>query len=371
MFNSISNNFGAGVIQFKDVRESNYIVLNSVFTFRADSPAYQAAEVLEISVPDLNIDRSTETGVIIRYLSREMSYGYPYVCDGGTVLKSWIKDKNTICIEKLPHFDDQEELIIYIQTIYLQLNQGGNASKGTRKSITIEQAEKYLYFGYDTFVVIYPKWVFLHIDFSSSSYAYRNLDWSCVFEGLPSDVKADVPIIGAANYKNDKLGGVNVCHIEDCVWSMKAEDRNMGFENTGNYVFGMAYLIRDNQPVPDVPGRLRIAENPIKGGTYIQMNDFDLEVEPELGSASIAGSTGQYSKTTVTFYPVSVPEDMPSFRAFYLGRMMNGSGLCIQLISMEMDALANRKPITFTRESGETNIVFKTFDTSAIMALNE
>lgn len=120
MFNSIRNNFGAGVIQFKDVQESNYIVLNAKFTCNPQSAEYQAAEVLEITVPALSIARSTEAGVIARYKERGTSYGYPYIYDGGTVLKSWVKDANTLCIEKLSVFDDQTELIIYIQTLYCQ-----------------------------------------------------------------------------------------------------------------------------------------------------------------------------------------------------------------------------------------------------------
>ena len=53
MFNSTGNNFGAGVIQFKDVQESNYIVLNAKFTCNPQSQEYQAADVLEIYVPTL------------------------------------------------------------------------------------------------------------------------------------------------------------------------------------------------------------------------------------------------------------------------------------------------------------------------------
>ncbi|MBR1501362.1 MAG: hypothetical protein IJ616_05295, partial [Bacteroidales bacterium] len=95
MFNSTGNNFGAGVIAFKDVQESNYIVLNAKFTCSPQGTEYQAAEVLEIKVPALSIVRSTIAGVVARYKERGTSYGYPYVRDGGTVLKSWVKDANT------------------------------------------------------------------------------------------------------------------------------------------------------------------------------------------------------------------------------------------------------------------------------------
>ena len=101
MFNTTGNNFGAGVIAFKDVQESNYIVLNAKFTCSPQSAEYQAAEVLEIKVPALSIARSTIAGVVARYKERGISYGYPYIYDGGTVLKSWVKDANTLCIEKI------------------------------------------------------------------------------------------------------------------------------------------------------------------------------------------------------------------------------------------------------------------------------
>ena len=75
MFNSIGNNFGAGVIQFKDVQESNYIVLNAKFTCSPQSADYQAAEVLEITVPKLSISRSIIAGVVARFKYSETSYG--------------------------------------------------------------------------------------------------------------------------------------------------------------------------------------------------------------------------------------------------------------------------------------------------------
>ena len=61
MFNSISNNFGAPQIQFKDYQASNYVVLNGKITFDPTNPAYQACDQLEITVPDLTIDPRTKS----------------------------------------------------------------------------------------------------------------------------------------------------------------------------------------------------------------------------------------------------------------------------------------------------------------------
>ena len=68
MFNSISNNFGAPQIQFKDNQAPNYVVLNAKVTFDPTNAAYQACDQLEITVPDLTIDRSTIGGVFVAHL---------------------------------------------------------------------------------------------------------------------------------------------------------------------------------------------------------------------------------------------------------------------------------------------------------------
>ena len=75
LFNSTGNNFGAGTINFKSHQEEYYVVLNAKFTYNPESPEYQAADVLEIYVPDLSIDRSAIAGVIMRFRDVRDSYG--------------------------------------------------------------------------------------------------------------------------------------------------------------------------------------------------------------------------------------------------------------------------------------------------------
>lgn len=110
MFNSISNNFGAGQITFKDYLATNYIVLNAKVTFDPTNPDYQACDQLEITVPDLTIDRRTIGGVFVRFEETQHYSWGDSVYDGGSVLKSWIKDRNTIVVEKQPWFDNNGPL---------------------------------------------------------------------------------------------------------------------------------------------------------------------------------------------------------------------------------------------------------------------
>ncbi len=369
MFNSISNNFGAGVIQFKDVQEEDYIVLNAKFTYRPSDEAYRAASVLEITVPALTIGRSTETGVVVRFKKTVTSYGSTSRYDGGTFAKSWVKDAQTLCIEKLAVLEEHEEVIVYIQALYCQLGRNANATKSLKKSVTLTSDGSYLYFGYDTFCVLTDRWVFLHLMFSGCTYAKQKADWEAVMGNFPEDVAADVPVIAAYNYQYPLLGGITESRIEEGYWTLPAEERGVGFFNTGSDVFQYAFLVRDSEPEPEVEGRLRIAEDPIKGTGYVQMSSFDLEVMPEPIMAAVAGRTGQYGKTTATLYPQSVPENMPSFKAYHLGAILTGQGLGIQLVEMKMDAAASTPEIVFSGLSGERNLAINLFDTATAAAL--
>ena len=365
MFNSTGNNFGAGVIQFKDVQESNYIVLNAKFTCSPQSAKYQEAEVLEIYVPSLSIARSTIAGVVARFKYSETSYGYTSIYDAGTILKSWVKDERTICIEKLPVFDDRQELIIYIQTLYCMLGQGGNATKGIEKTITCVSEDNYLRLDYsDTFCIVFKKWVFYHMMFTSCTWAWRDKDWEAFLEKLPEDVNVDVPVISASNYKFPHLGAITESHLEEGYFTLPVNERASGFENTGNYVFSFGYLVRDFVEEPVIPGRLRIQEEELDGGRYNKFRGFDLELIPSPAMAACEGSTGIYSASECTFTPQSRPSEIPEFDAYFLDTFQGGQGLSIQLLKMEYRADTAAGSMKITDESGMRNLAFKMYDTT-------
>lgn len=87
------------------------------------------------------------------------------------------------------------------------------------------------------------------MDYTSSDYSIRDVDWECTFEGFPADITADVPLMMGACSRTPKAGGVNICHIENGIWTLKASERNMGINDTGGNVFGYACLIRNNDEI--------------------------------------------------------------------------------------------------------------------------
>ena len=93
-------------------------------------------------------------------------------------------------------------------------------------------------------MVEFEHWVFIHLMFSSCTYAYRDSLWEVLMEELPSDITADVPICGGGNQMHPNCDGMAEAHIENRVLSNQR--RVMGFFDTAHDPFVYAFLVRDN-----------------------------------------------------------------------------------------------------------------------------
>ena len=115
------NNFGCDAIEIKDYQSEKVVVLNAKITFDPKNEAYRNASVLEIYVPDLSFCKSSNSSCFMRspmLMWPDQSYRKNYGV--GTVLTTWIKNKNTICIEKLPIYDELESVTIILATLYVR-----------------------------------------------------------------------------------------------------------------------------------------------------------------------------------------------------------------------------------------------------------
>lgn len=72
--------------------------------------------------------------------------------------------------------------------------------------------------------VVYDKWIFYHLMYSSCSYAMRSADWEAFLQNLSVDIKADVPVMTAHNYGNNKLGGVAESHLEEGYFTLPKDE---------------------------------------------------------------------------------------------------------------------------------------------------
>lgn len=245
MFVSISNNFGAGQIQFKDYQCDKYVVLNAKFTVDTDSADYLAASRLEIKVPDLSIGRSVEVPVAIRFIDRRTIGGEQVICDGGTVLKSKVRDKNTISIERHPLFDNKGVVTIIISAMYATLNNGNQPQKMQRTLLRIQQETQYLNMTDSSYFVADEHWVFLCLCYSDCQHAYKKQPWEATLVNFPTDAAADVAFIGGVNGYNPKVCGMSEAHIENGVFTM--QERMYNFCEGYPKPFVFAFIVRDSQ----------------------------------------------------------------------------------------------------------------------------
>ena len=146
MIIATGNNFGCGAIEIKDYQSEKVVVLNAKITFDPRNEAYRNASVLEIYVPDLSFGKSSNSSCFIqtsKLMWPDQYYKKEYQV--GTVLTTWIKDKNTICIEKLPIYDEQESVNIVLATLYVQKGKRSaiEKSKTTKVNFTYPNVDMY------------------------------------------------------------------------------------------------------------------------------------------------------------------------------------------------------------------------------------
>lgn len=199
MITSTGNNFGHGPIEIKDYQDDRLVVLNAKFTIDPKSEAYLDAEVLEIYLPDLSIPKSPVASCYMGAMEvinpgkyNELRYQI------GTVLKTWIKDRNTVCIEKLPIYDDMDEITIWICSMYPTVGKRGEVTTFVKTRVDYQVEETNVTVD-DLEAVVQDGWCFLHLYFSRCGAIQDNVPVVGNLDGFPTDVSIDVPMMGGSH----------------------------------------------------------------------------------------------------------------------------------------------------------------------------
>lgn len=235
------NNFRGVTSNFKIFKTDDVVIFNGVIDFHASDTNYQSADVLEINLPGQKLKRSFETVIYLkcdRGVDTKYKYNHNQYC---TIVKSWIKDENTVCVEKFSGFDDIENLDLVFTSLYLLSN----------RRIAMTLFEKVNLRGsseqYDSppsvgVTVIQPEWVYIQLEMKQPNYEFEKTVWDITFEGLPEDLDIDIPIVGGNNPYSDIGLGYSQGHLSDKV--LHVERRSFVYGSTGYAPFVLGYLIR-------------------------------------------------------------------------------------------------------------------------------
>ena len=245
MIIATGNNFGCGAIEIKDYQSEKVVVLNAKITFDPKNEAYRNASVLEIYVPDLSFGKSSNSSCFlhtVKLMWPDEYYKSTYQL--GTVLTTWIKDKNTICIEKLPIYDEQESVTIILATLYVQKGKRSaiEKSKTTKVNFTYPNVDMYE----DNIIfVVEDGWCFLTADFTDRGGDYLDQDIIMNLEGFPTDVNVDIFFTGLPHQADIPGGGSFLGRVENGVITIPGPfPINSG---TGYEPFIFFFAVRDKQ----------------------------------------------------------------------------------------------------------------------------
>ena len=350
MIQSTGNNFGAGVITFKDYQSEHEIVLNGSFEYLDTTDAYKKADVLEIYLPDLSLSRSAISGC---YCAAKGPYAWM-----GTTAKCWIKNRNTLCIEKLDVWTDRPERKIWIFALFGL--RGFHDLQVTHETLKTPQLAQSELLGYVQNKYFYANEHFMLFAFTFSeltfSKPYEKVDLiTNADEDFPDDVDAVVPFVTC------QCDGKPGCAIiegrfKDSALLLSGVPKAMSY-GTGYVPFFYAWLVRDggSGPAPDVDGRIRIlVTSQIQGSvryTYIYKVDMDL-VD---GRVILNGRmTFNLNSNREAYFTVpSIPDGTPSCDAFLLAKHGTADVLSFGLVEVSLNTQLGAKSIKLTNVNNE------------------
>ena len=206
MIISTGNNFGAEHIEFKEFFSENMVILNGRFSFDHTKPEYLNAKVLEIYVPDLPMKRSLDTAVFMLYDNQ--------IGRMGTIVKSWIKDKTTICLENFDvpeRFGNRE---FWFTCAYLPMGQRNTFEVEGQVDLKLEnfswsQREEY------ACAIVREKWAYVCFVIEGFYQSEANVPYSIDLTNFPTDIVADVPYVVQTTNKSGWGSHIVSCTISD------------------------------------------------------------------------------------------------------------------------------------------------------------
>jgi len=206
MIIATGNNFGAGHIEFKEYLSDNMVILNGRFSFDHASEEYLAAKTLEIYVPELPMKRSLETAVFMLFNNQ---YGRM-----GTIVKSWIKNKTTICLEKYDVNDRFGNREFWFTCAYLPMGQRNTFEVEGQVDLQLanmpwNQREEY------ACSIVREKWAYICFVVEGFYNSEADVPYTIDLANFPTDVVGDVPYVVQTTNKSGWGSHIVTCTISD------------------------------------------------------------------------------------------------------------------------------------------------------------
>jgi hypothetical protein len=276
----------------------------------------------------------------------------------GTTAKCWIKNRNTLCIEKLDVWTDRPERKIWIFAMFGL--RGFHDLQVTLETIKTPQLAQSELLGY-----VQSKYYYANVHFMLLAFAFREFTLNKPYEKIdivtnadedfPEDVDAVVPFVTCQCDRNPGCAIIEG-RFKDSALLLSGVPGAMSY-GTGYVPFFHAWLVRDGGggAAPDVDGRIRIlVTSEIQGSvryTYIYSMDMDMVDGRVLLNGRMAFSLS--SNPESTFSIPSIPDGTPTCEAFLLAKHSFEGTLSFGLLEMSVNTALGAKTVKLTNYNNE------------------
>lgn len=183
-----ATNFGLtpSDIQIKEYRSANLLVLDGEFTVDTTAEEYAGIRPMQLSVADLPFSKSRPGTALVTVLSEGVKYA--------TITKVWVKDKNTICIDKILPYKSAGSYNVKLNTMLIPERITGEVALHQRTdhtpSVTKGEAA-----GLEIFTIQSDDWLILTLKATSLTFDTDSQTVEISVPDLAENVSSSFPVL--------------------------------------------------------------------------------------------------------------------------------------------------------------------------------
>lgn len=188
MLTVTATNFGLAPsdIKIKEYSNTNLLVLEGEFTVDTTAEEYSGIRPMQLTVADLPFSKSLKGSALVTVLSEGIKYA--------TITQVWVKDKNTICIDKIINYKSSGSYKVRLNTILIPEKVTGEVILN-QKTVHTPSITKGEAAGLEVFSIQSSDWVMLTIVATSLTFDSDSQTVELSISDFPEGISSGFPVL--------------------------------------------------------------------------------------------------------------------------------------------------------------------------------